>query len=522
MSENSWAGKTAILEAAAFFQASARKLRAGASTASLLGWNLASGISTGLAVLLSAPLLLHAYGVDGFGVIGFWMALQVVMGLFDLGLSSTLGRHLAQRSSAENARDVLVTFERFVWGIALAITGLAAFSLVFLDHAWIRSRVLSQEELRLSTSLLALSLCLQFPTVLYTGGITGVQRHRSLSITQLVFNLSRWGGGVAVGLVGASLAYFFLLQAMVSLAQSLTLRVLLWRAVGEATGSGRWNWRVFRQHWRFALGMAGTSSLSVLIANADRLIINKLLTAEELGIYAIAFLGASALQLLLIPFYRVFYPKFSELVAVGGEPSLRVQYLDSCRWLSALVVPVAISMFVFAPEILHLWVYRSDPVMVAVFRCLVGGVGMASLSWLPGAVQQAHGWTTLHLGMLAAAVLIGIPVAVAGVLAWGIVGATAVWLVHGTLSVVLEPWLMHRRILKGLLFRWYAIAMLSPGMASIAVCLLLRALMSTDMARWAVLLLLCLAVTVSVIASVLAQGIVIHLVKVTKLDSRAC
>lgn len=522
MSNTGRAGKTATLEAAAFFQASARKLRAGASTASLLGWNLASGISSGLAVLLSVPLLLRVYGVDGFGVIGFWMALQVVMGLFDLGLSSTLGRHLAQRSSAEDASDVLVTFERFAWGIALAITGLAAFSLVFLDHAWIRSRVLSQEELRLSTALLALSLCLQFPTVLYTGGITGVQQHRLLNITQLVVNLSRWGGGVAAGLVGAPLAYFFLLQAMVSLAQSLTLRVLLWRAVGEATGSGRWNWEVLRQHWRFALGMAGTSSLSVLIANADRLIINKLLTAGELGIYGIAFLGASALQLLLIPFYRVFYPKFSALVAVGDEPSLRAQYLGSCRWLSALVVPVAVSMFVFAPEILQLWVHRSDPVVVGVFRCLVGGVGMASLSWLPGAAQQAHGWTTLHVGMLAAAVLIGVPVAVAGVLAWGIVGATAVWLVHGALSVALEPWLMHRRILKGLLFRWYATALFSPLLASVVVCLLLRPLMSTDMARGWGLLLVCLAVAVSVMASVLAQGIVIRLGKGTKPDVSAC
>jgi O-antigen/teichoic acid export membrane protein len=522
MSDTGRAGKTATLNAAAFFQGSVRKLRAGASTASLLGWNLAAGISSGLAVLLSAPLLLRAYGVDGFGVIGFWMALQVVMGLFDLGLSSTLGRHLAQRSSAENARDVLVTFERFAWGIALTITGLAAFSIVFLDHTWIRSRVLSQEELRLSTALLALSLCLQFPTVLYTGGITGVQQHRSLSITQLVVNLSRWGGGVAAGLLGAPLASFFLVQAVVSLAQSLTLRALLWRALGEATGSGRWDWGVLRQHWRFALGMAGTSSLSVLIANADRLIISKLLTAGELGIYAIAFLGSSALQLLLIPFYRVFYPKFSALVAAGGGMSLREQYLISCRWLSAFVVPVAVSMFVFAPDILRLWVQQSDPVVVAVFRCLVGGVAMASLSWLPGAAQQAHGWTTLHLGMLATAVLIGIPVAVVGVLAWGIVGATAVWLVHGALSVALEPWLMHRRILKGLLFHWYVTALFSPVLASVAVCLLLRPLMSIDMAPGVGLLLVCLAVAVSVIASILAQGIVIHLGKGTKNDVRAC
>jgi len=522
MRDTGRAGITDTLDAAVFLKAASHKLRAGASTASLLGWNMASGISSGLAVLLAAPLLLRAYGVDGFGVIGFWMALQVVMGLFDLGLSSTLGRHLAQRSSAEGSRDMLVTFERFAWGIALAITGLAAFSLVILDHAWIRSRVLSQEELRISTALLALSLCLQFPTMLYTGGITGLQQHRSLSITQLMVNLSRWGGGVAAGLLGAPLAYFFLLQAAVSLAQSLTLRALLWRAVGEAAGSGRWHWGVLRQHWRFSLGMAGTSFLSVLIANADRLIISKLLTAGELGVYAIAFLGSSALQLLLIPFYRVFYPKFSALVAAGGGVSLREQYLSSCRWLSAFVVPVAVSMFVFAPEILHIWVHRSDPVVVAVFRCLVGGVGMASLSWLPGAVQQAHAWTTLHLGMLALAVLIGIPVAVAGVLTWGIVGATAVWLVHGALSVALEPWLMHRRILKGLLLRWYATALFGPVLASAAVCLLLRPLMSADMSREWGLLVVCLAAAVSVMASVLTQGILIYFAKGTKADVRAC
>jgi hypothetical protein len=111
---------------------------------------------------------------------------------------------------------------------------------------------------------------------------------------------------------------------------------------------------------------------------------------------------------------------------------------------------------------------------------------------------------------------------VAGVLAWGIVGATAVWLVHGALSVALEPWLMHRRILKGLLFRWYATSLFSPLLASVVMCLLLRPLMSTDMARGWGLLLVCLAVAVSVMASVLSQGIVIRLVKGAKPDVRAC
>jgi hypothetical protein len=59
-------------------------------------------------------------------------------------------------------------------------------------------------------------------------------------------------------------------------------------------------------------------------------------------------------------------------------------------------------------------------------------------------------------------------------------------------------------------------------LASVAVCLLLRPLMSTDMARGGLLLLVCLAVAVSVMASVLAQGIVIHLGKGKKPDVRAC
>lgn len=90
-----------------------------------IGWNMLAGFWGGALVLVSTPLLVVGFGVDRFGIVGLWVSLQVVLGLFDFGLSATLGRDLA-RADADHAvnrqtADVLATFERCAWSVAVLL-----------------------------------------------------------------------------------------------------------------------------------------------------------------------------------------------------------------------------------------------------------------------------------------------------------------------------------------------------------------------------------------------------------------
>jgi O-antigen/teichoic acid export membrane protein len=473
-----------------------------------LSWNLLGGVWSGVLVLVATPVLVNGYGIDRFGLIGLWITLQVVLGLVDLGLSSTLGRHLARSvhpsSDQEAPRDVLTTFETVTWLISGFLLSVAIYVGTSSGNTWLQSVSIPQSEMTVCLGLLLAALALQFPSILYSGGLAGVSRHRELNIVQISVNSVRWIGGAALAVEGAPLYAYFCLQSFVSLVQSVALRTAL-RAASGLRQRGSFSASVLRQHAAFAVGMAGTSSLAVVIANADRLLISSAYTTADVGRYSVAFIGCSVIQMLLTPFYRVYFPRFSALVAAGDERGLRDEYASSGRWLSCVVLPTTLCLCMFSEEVLMVWIGEKDPAAAAVLGALALGVGAAALSWLQGALQQAHGVTSLHLRMLAMAVVVGLPASVYCMAEFGIVGATALWVVHGLVSVTIEPCLMHRRFLRGQLVPWYRAALLVPLASSAAVIIPSRLLMPDGLSRWLVAGWLVLTGAIALAVTAVAQ-----------------
>jgi O-antigen/teichoic acid export membrane protein len=474
-------------------------------------WNLAAGGWAGVLIVAATPVLVGRYGIDGFGVIGLWISLQVVLGVFDLGLSSTLSRELARSKGGAgfSHADVFVTFERAAWCVTLFISLL----LIGLGAAGLADRIqspgLPPDELRLSLGLMATALVVQFPSILYAGGMSGVHQHRVANLIQITINGFRWGGGIVLALTSAPLHDFFLMQVGVAAIQSGSLRFALRRVI-EGYDSGRFRVGILRAHFAFAMGMAGTSIVGVVIANTDRLLISQMLSTTDLGRYAVAFVACSVIQMLLVPFYRVFFPRYSQLHGEGNERTLLREYFTSNRWLSGLVVPTVVCMCVFTPEALVVWMGEAEPDTTDIMRLLLIGVGMAALGWLPGAIQQAYGSTTLHLAMLVGALVVGLPVAVLCVNLFGAAGATAVWLVHGALSVLVEPWLMHRRVLRGYVAEWYAVSLVVPLVPAATVALLSSWLLPSGIGRWSLLVWLAVTGGIALAAALAAQSVAIH------------
>jgi O-antigen/teichoic acid export membrane protein len=152
--------------------------------------------------------------------------------------------------------------------------------------------------------------------------------------------------------------------------------------------------------------------------------------------------------------------------------------------MAALLVPLGLTGYAFAPELLFAWLGRDDETIVTAFRLLMVAITCSGLGWLPAACQQAHGWTRLHTQMMAGSIVVGVPLIVLAVPTLGIAGATAVWLVHGLSDITLGLWLMHRRLLKGDLKRWYLTVLLPPLLSAGPLVAVAWWLMPTDLGRW--------------------------------------
>jgi len=454
-----------------------------------VAWNLVGGVSTGVMVVVATPWFVSRLGMDGYGIVGLWLMMQVLMGLLDMGFGATVIKSLAgARAGPEGEaeeRDLVRTMELAYWALALVAGLLVAGSSGWIASRWLQSSALTADTLREALRMIALALALQFPAGLYSSGLAGKQAHGRMNAIQFAGNLLRYGGGALALLRIPDVVTFFAAQAVFSAAQTLLVRQALWRLLRSGSrAGGTVRPDLISRAWRFSAGMAVTSIAAVLLANADRIALSKLLTTAELGKYAAAFTASGLLQLGIQPFYRAFFPRYAELIAVSDHEALRREYLYGCRVVGYLVIPVAVVGWAFSPQMVAVWLGAPDDTVASVLRWLLVAITCTGLMWLPAALQQASGWTRLHATAIVGALLTGVPLMVWAIRTYGTVGATTVWLLHGVSGITIELWFMHRRLLVGELLGWYRAVVLPPLAFALPVTVVARLLMPDAPGRW--------------------------------------
>jgi O-antigen/teichoic acid export membrane protein len=447
------------------------------------GWN-------GVLILLATPWYVSLLGMEGYGLVGFWLLMQVLFSLFDFGLGATLSRELAasagHKDSTARQRNLLRTIEYIYWPWAVLIS-LSIFIFAHLiANSWLNLTAISTRQTVSAIQWMGIALGLQFPCMLYSSGLAGLQCQGRMNVLQIFGNSLRHGGGVLVLFWRPDPVLFFLVQAIVACVQTVSTGSAVWHVVnkGKRDRPALFRLELLGEVWRFSTGMALTMISGVILANVDRLFLSKLLAVEELGKYTLAWTVTGFLQIGIQPFYRAYFPRFSELVAAGDKEKLRQEYYQGCRLTAWVIVPFSLIGLVFANEIFWVWIGKRDETVVGVFRWLMIGVAGSGLMWLPAAFQQAHGWTRLHALMIAGALGIGVPLLWWAIENWGTVGGTTVWVLHGISDITLGLWLMHRRLLPGELNEWYRTVLLMPLIFCLPIIGLSWWLMPAAMSRW--------------------------------------
>ena len=421
-------------------------------------FNLVGGMWAGILILSVTPQYVKILGFDGYGVLGFWLLVQGLISLLDMGVGAALVREFSKIPSMATTfskqQDVLKTLEYVYLGLTV-IAIIFLFTLAdWISTSWLRSNVYSSNYLKNVIINMGLAVGVQFFCSLYTNALIGLQRQRDMNILQIIFNSSRHLLGLLVIYYTQDLTVFFLLQLFIAIAQLLVSRHVVRKAISpENSFSSKFKLEIIIKMWRFSAGMAVTAFSGIMIANVDRIVLSKLLLTNDLGKYAVAFAAAGLIQMGIQPFYRAYFPRFSELVS-SGSSELKNVYFSSNYLMATVLIPLVFIGYVFAPQLIEIWLGSSQDDVVRIFRWLLIGIGLSGLMWLPVALQHAHGWTSLHVKMMILALIIGVPLMFYMIKTHGVLGGVTVWVVHGFLEVTLGIFLMHRSILTGQLLIW--------------------------------------------------------------------
>jgi O-antigen/teichoic acid export membrane protein len=468
----------------------------------------------GWAALLSLavlPLYIHFLGIEAFGLIGFFLSLTLILSLLDLGLGTTLNRQFAQYSmesgKAQEMRDLLRTLEIIYWliGIAIGVT-MAALAPAIAAY-WLKPQQLSIETATQALAMMGIAIAFQWPRALYGGGLMGLQRHVAFnllsSITGTVNNL---GGVLILWLVSPTLQAYVAWFMAISLVDTLSTGLLLWRSLPKAPARATFRPQALAGIWRFAAGMTGISVMSIILTQLDKLILVKILPLDAFGYYSLASRVAGGLSYLTGPVCAAFFPRFSQLVARNDTQELARLYHRACQLMSVLIMPLAAVLTLFSYELLLVWTQDRSIAENGhlVLSLLAVGTALNAVASLPHVLQLAYGWTRLALvGNTAATLLLG-PLIYFMSIKYGGVGAAIVWVTLNALYIGGVVTFMHRRLLRGELWRWYRYDIGPPLFATAAIGSLWNLLIPTPESGWLAVPELMLALIAMFAAAVVA------------------
>jgi O-antigen/teichoic acid export membrane protein len=432
------------------------------------GWSAILGF-------LFTPLYVQLLGVESYGLIGFFATLQAVFMLVDMGLSTTLSRELARLSTQPDTEGEQARLVRTLEIIYWSATAVLAFLIVALAPAiatrWIDARALSPNTVQQAVVVMGCVAALQFPFTLYQGGLVGLQRQVLLNTIIIAIGTLRFAGVVPVLWMSPTVTSFFRWQLLVSLLQTVLGAWVLWRSLPGTSKSPRFDALLLRRVWRFAAGMTGISLTVVVLVQMDKILLSNRLTLEGYGYYSLAAFVASGLYVVISPLFAAIFPRFAQLVSVGDEEGLRRLYHVSSQVIAAALLPAALLIAFFARPILLLWSHSEDVASQAsaLLSVLIIGTALNGLMNVPYAMQLAHGWVrlTLYANLIAIAILV--PALLFLTARYGAIGAASVWLALNAGYVIVSQQIMHRRLLRGSLARWYLIDVGRPLLAALVV-----------------------------------------------------
>lgn len=470
------------------------------------------GVATVAVVQLAfTPFFLRCVGIAGYGFIGFFVTLQAVLQVFDFGFAPTIARWMARFVAGEEGetatRDLARTLEVSTYVVAVTVgAALAALAIPF-GRMWFAHAHMPAGELQVILILMACTITVQWPTAFYQSGLLGLQRPEAMNAVRSAAAILATGGAAVVLIyVRQTVGAYFAVQIAVAVLNVVVLRVLFWRAVSPSGETGRFRPDVLRAAKGFAAGMTGITLCGVLVTQVDRILLSRLVPLESFGYYALAWVIAGGVALVVVPAHNTLFPRFSALFSRRADGELRIQYHRGAQILSVLLLPLASVVALFAGPLIRAWTgdarIAAHTAPIAVL--LVIGSAMNGLMHPPYALQLASGSTRLPFVLTVGQLLVMVPAVAILALRYGILGAALAWPAMNLLYLAVGSVATHRLWLPGAQREWLISDIARPLEGALLPVVLARMFVPIPVDRAASVLVLGAIFAASLAASALA------------------
>lgn len=393
-----------------------------------------------LAAVLLVPVTVRGLGPARFGLLALAWAVAEGTGMFDFGFGRATVRFVADASTRgrERIRQIVLAS---VWSQLLAgvVAGVLLFALtpVFVHRVFSIAAPLQPEAISMFR-VLALHVPVLLVATALRASLEGAQRFDLSTALRIPSSVASVGvPALIVSMQGSLTSVMWTLLAV-----RVTLVVISAYAVGRTLLSDRWGLPNGLATIREMLGYSGwvavSAALGPVLGSLDRFVTGSVLGVSALGFYTGAAEAATRFFLIPVTAFSALLPALSVTDSRGErDRALRVTRAAR-RQLAALMLPLCLALFAFAPQILGLWLGPAYAAQAGVaLRILAVGVFFGGLAHLPLALLYGSARPDLPAKIHISEVILHIPITFLLVRTWGIPGAAAAWTLRCAADLIL-------------------------------------------------------------------------------------
>jgi len=465
--------------------------------------------------LLLVPVYLRVMGAENYGLVGIFLMLQGWFQLLDVGMTPTISRESARYNSGVGKGEDLVQLVSALQAIFVVVAVVTSLLFLFasapIARGWLTFGELTELQVTHALQLIGVLVSLRWVSGLFRGVIAGFERMLWLASFNAVVATLRFVLVVPILVyVDGSAATFFIYQVAVA---AIEAGVLVWTASRLLPSRpdwipGREAWNRLSQLSGFALTIAFTGALSIIVTGFDKLILSRVLSLEAYGYFTASILLAGGIAILASPVAMVLQPRLANLAATEADDRLLAVYHGATQTVASVVVPAALVLAAFSHEIL--WVWSGDPAFASASATTLAayavGNAVMTLGALPFQLQYAKGVLRLHLVGSVLFVCAFVPLCTAAAFAYGPVGTGAALIAVASVYLLLWVPRIHSSFGTGLHSRWLLGDLLPVAVSAGVAVLVLRQVISGPDSRALMAAQLAAVSIVSVVAAVMGSS----------------
>lgn len=444
-----------------------------------------------IAAIFAMPILIHALGIDRFGVLTLAWVVIGYFSLFDFGIGRALTKAVADRLGNGLFGDIphliwTALFIMLLLAIAGGVAGAALSS--WLVYSVLKIPQALREETLSAFYLLALSL----PAVIVTAGLRGVleayQRFGLVNALRIPMGIFTFAGPLLV------LPFTNSLVAVVAV---LVLgRVIVWLAhlyyCLQVVPALQHHMALRREFlgplFRFGGWLTVTNVVGPLMQYLDRFLIGAVLSTAAVAFYTTPYEVVSKLLVIPSALTAVLFPAFAANFA-AQSPRTYELYAGGVKTVYLLLFPIILLIVAFSNEGLGLWLGSEFAGNSSrVLQYLAVGLFLNSLAHVPYALIQAVGRPDVTAKLHMIELPLYLPLLWLLSIAMGIEGVAIAWMLRAGVDM-LFLFIFATRIFPGTTRQSYA--MLMAMLAALAAFAAAAAPAGAAMRGWVSITLLC-------------------------------